>query len=136
MTRRANPSRGEVPEHVVEAIRQICDALPGTVEEPAWTGVRWRTGKHTYAHVVHIENGWPTAYAREAGTPGPADVLTVRAADLDLDALSAIGFPFFRPAWGTTWNPGVLGVILTAATNWDEIAELIGDSHNLYRSTH
>ena len=84
-----------------------------------------------FAHVVHLADGWPPAYARAAGTPGPCNVLTFRSTGLELEALGAIGHPYFRPVWGTRWNPSVAGLVLDATTDWDEVAELVTDSYCL-----
>ena len=112
---------------VVARIGTICLALPETVEEDAWVGVRWRIGTKTFAHVVPIEGGAPAAYATAAGTNGPATVLTFRSAGDELETLTAIGPPFFKPVWFRD----IVGLVLDDITDWDEVAELLTESYCL-----
>jgi hypothetical protein len=79
--------------------------------------------------LVAIADGWPPAYARAAGTDGPAVVLTFQSSGEELQALSNVGHPFFRPPW----RPGIVGVFVdaTGATDWVEIAELVIESYCL-----
>ena len=116
----------EVPVDYVDRLRSMCLALPEAYEEAAWVGTRWRVRKRTFAHVVHIESGWPPAYARAAGVDA-ADVLTFRSAGEELEVLSAVGRPFFRPPWA----PGVVGMLLDDATEWDEVSELVIESYRV-----
>ena len=61
-----------------------------------------------------------------ATTPnGSAISMTFRSSGPELDALSRSGHPFFRPGWGTN----VVGMVLDADTDWDEVAELITESY-------
>lgn len=96
--------------------------MPEAVEESAWVGTRWRIRRHTFAHVLTIEDGWPAADARAAGTDGT--VLTFRATGAELDALSNAGRPFFKPQWFRD----IVGMVLGAETCWDEVGELVTDS--------
>ncbi len=121
----------DVPPAILDELRAICAGLPQALEEPAWAGTRWRIGTRTFAHVLMVVGGWPPVYARAIGNDGPACVLTFRSAGDDLEALTAIGDPFFRPVWGTRWTPHVMGTTITADTDWDEIAELITESFRL-----
>ncbi len=70
--------RGDAAPEIVAELRSVCLALPQAYEEDAWVGTRWRVRTRTFAHVVAIDGGWPRAYARAAGTVGPATVLTFR----------------------------------------------------------
>jgi predicted DNA-binding protein (MmcQ/YjbR family) len=115
-----------VSDHV-ERVRAICLALPGVVEEQAWVGTRWVVRKKNFAHVVDIVDGHPPAYAEAAGT-ADATVLTFRAPPDELDALRHAGPPFFKPVWFTD----IVGLVLDDATDWDEVAELVTDSHHLF----
>lgn len=117
----------EIPSGVLAEIRSACQGLPDAHEEPAWVGTRWRIGKHTFAHVVRIENGWPPAYARAAGTDGPVIVLTFQSSGQELDAFGNVGYPFFRPVW----RPGIVGMVLDADVDWDEVKELVVESYCL-----
>jgi hypothetical protein len=116
-----------VPPEIVTRLSAACLALPETYEEPAWTGTGWRVRGRTFAHVVRIESGWPPAYARAAGTDGPATVLTFRSSGGELEALSHMGHPFFRPRWA----PDVVGMVLDADVDWSEVAELVTESYRV-----
>jgi hypothetical protein len=121
------PARDDVPADVVASLRAVCLALPGAHEEPAWVGTRWRVRRRTFAHVLTIDGGWPPAYARAAGTDGPAVVLTFESAGDELEALARVGRPFFKPPWRGT----VVGLELVDRIDWAEVAELITESHRL-----
>lgn len=112
-------------------MRAICRTLPETREQPAWTGVRWTIRKQSFAHLVHIEDGWPPAYARAAGSDGPLTVLTVRASGMLFETLRTTGGPYFAPVWGTRWEPKVIGRKLTGRFDRDEIAVIITESYRL-----
>ncbi len=115
----------EVPHHIVTRLRQTCLALPDAYEEAAWTGTRWRIRKQTFTHVVTIDDGWPPAYVAAAGSAGPLTVMTFQSAGEELEAFSRIGHPYFRPRW----RPNIVGLILDADTDWDEVAELVTESY-------
>ncbi len=115
----------DVPITVLDRLRAVCLALPEAHEEAAWAGTRWRIRTKTFAHVVMIDGGWPPAYAHAAGTDGPLVVLTFRSSGPELDALAHAGDPFFKPPW----FPDIVGVAVTDATDWKEIAELVTESY-------
>ncbi len=115
----------DVPAEIVDELRPVCLALPDAYEEEAWVGTRWRVRKKTFAHVVTINAGWPPAYSRAAGTDGPAVVLTFRSSGPELEALSSIGEPFFRPPWA----PNIVGMLLDSSVDWSEVAELVTESY-------
>jgi hypothetical protein len=128
---RMSPRRGDAPAKVLARVRAICAKLPDAREEVAWAGTRWTIRKKNFAHVVHIEDGWPPAYAKAAESDGPLDVLTFRVdAGLD-DVLRTAGGAFFRPVWGTQWGTKVAAVRLGARTDWKELAMLITESYRL-----
>lgn len=106
------------------AVRGICLALPETYEEQAWVGTRWRVRSRTFAHVLEILDGTPPAFARAAGTTGPAHVLIFRSSGIELDALSARS-GFFAPGWG----PQIIGMLLDESVDHAELGELITDSY-------
>jgi hypothetical protein len=110
----------------LDRVRAICLALPEAVEEQAWVGTRWVIRKKNFAHVVDIVGGHPPAYAEAAGSDD-ATVLTFRCPPDDLDALTHAGPPFFKPVW----FPDIVGLHLTDATDWTEVAELVTDSYRL-----
>jgi hypothetical protein len=119
------PDRAEVAPEIVARLRSICRGLPDVREEEAWVGTRWRVRTKTFAHVLTITDGWPPAYARAASTDGPATVLTFRSRGPELEALGAVGPPFFRPVW----HPEAVGMVLADEVDWDEIAELLTESY-------
>jgi len=103
----------------------MCLGLPEAYEEPAWVGLRWRIRTHTFAHVLRVEAGWPPAYARAAGTDGPATLVTFRSPGSERDELRSRGHPFFLPVW---W-PDAAGLLLEGDVDWDEVAELLTESY-------
>jgi hypothetical protein len=104
----------DVPADVLRQLRTVCLGLPDAYEEPAWAGTRWCVRRRTFAHVLTPD-----------GPTGPHTVMTFRAADDELDVLSAIGHPFFRAGWGSN----VMGMVLDGDTDWDEVAELVTESY-------
>jgi hypothetical protein len=119
------PDREEVAPELVAKVRSVCLALPEAYEEQAWVGTRWMIRKKNFAHVLHIDAGWPPAYARAADTDGPVTVMTFRSSGPELDALTDIGHPFFKPVWWTD----IVGMVLEPGTDWDEVAELVTESY-------
>jgi hypothetical protein len=115
----------DVPSAVVGRLRPLCLGLPETYEQAAWVGVRWRVRRHTFAHVLTIEAGWPPAYARAAGSDGPATVVTFRCPGSERDELRSRGEPFFVPEW---W-PDAAGMRLDGDVDWAEVAELLTESY-------
>ncbi len=122
--------RPDVPARRVARVRAIARRLPEVGEERAWVGTRWTIRRRTIAHVVHVEGGWPPAYARAFASAGPIDVLTVRGDAMQVDALRGDD-RYVLPAWGTRWGSKVIGVVLDAATDWAAVAMLIGASYRL-----
>jgi hypothetical protein len=88
-------------------------------------GTRWRIRTRTFAHVLMVDAGWPPAYARAAGSDGPISVLTFRSSGAELDALTNAGPPFFKPGW----FPDIVGMVLDADVDWDEVTELVTESY-------
>jgi hypothetical protein len=117
--------RADVLPEIVAKLRSVCVALPEAYEEQAWVGTRWRIRKRTFAHVLMIDSGWPPVYARAAGSDGPISVMTFRSSGPELEALRNASHPFFKPLW----PPNLVGMVLDAGTDWDEIAELITESY-------
>jgi hypothetical protein len=67
-----------------------------------------------YAHVLTVDF-----------VEGPVTVMTFRSSGPELDALRGAGHRFFRPAWGA----GLVGLVLDADVNWDEVTELVVESY-------
>lgn len=105
-------------------VRRLCLALPETYEEQAWVGTRWRIRGRTFAHLLDIRDGAPPAFAKAAGTDGPAHVLIFRSRGTELDALSN-RHGFFAPGWG----PEIIGMKLDASVDRVELGELITESY-------
>ena len=133
MTRLASTQRAgqrddrhlEVGLDVIAKLRLVCLDLPDAYEESAWAGTRWMVRKKNFAHVLMVDGGWPPAYARAAGTDGPATVLTFRSSYPALDAPCFARPPFFRPMW---W-PNILGMVIDADVDWDDVAALLKRSY-------
>jgi hypothetical protein len=121
------PERQVVAPVILARLRTVCGSLPEVREEQAWVGTRWRIRTRTFAHVLAIADGWPPAYARAAATDGPATVVMFRSAGPELAALIGAGPPFF----GTQWRADEVGLAVSAATDWDEVAELVTESYCL-----
>ena len=119
--------RRDVPPGIVAELRSICLGLPEAYDEAAWVGTRWRIRKRTFAHVLKIDSGWPPVYARAAGEPGPLTVMTFRSSGGELAALGSMGRPFFKPLWPSD----IVGMVLDAQTDWEEVSELLLESYCL-----
>lgn len=117
--------RAQVPEEIVAKLRAICLALPAAYEESAWVGTRWKIGRHNFAHVVAIDAGWPPAYAKAAGLPGPLVVVTFRVPQSKLETAQFTRRPYFKPVW---W-PDIAGMAIDAGTDWDEVGMRLTDSY-------
>ncbi|MCW2751453.1 MAG: hypothetical protein JWR83_2563 [Aeromicrobium sp.] len=117
---------GHVPPEILDRLSPICLGLPEAYEEPAWTGLRWRVRKRTFAHVRTIEPSEASAHARVAAARGdrPMTLMTFRAPAEELDALANAGPPYFRAGWGRD----VVGLVFSGRTDRDEVAELLTDS--------
>ena len=120
-------SRIEPDGEVVARIATTALALPATYEEDAWTGVRWRIRGRTFAHVLVAQEGYRSSYRSATGIAAPTTVLTFRARGDDVLALERSGHPFYKPPW----SPTVVGMVIAADTDWEEVAELVTESYRL-----
>ena len=102
--------RPEVPLEWVERLRPLLD-FPECEEQAAWTGVCWRVGNATVAHVF--------------GGEDQLFRITFRADPDEVMALEHLGPPYFRASWGRN----VVGLLLDDDTDWGELAELLTDSY-------
>jgi hypothetical protein len=118
-------TRPQAPPEIVARLRAACLALPEVEEQPAWVGTRWRVRRHTVAHVLMVDAGWPPAYARALASNGPACVMTCRSPLPQLDAYAYTWEPFFRPVW----FPDIVGLRLDEHSDWDEVVGLIRASY-------
>ena len=103
----------EVPDHVIDELRAICEHLPDAYEERAWVGVRWRVRKRTFAQVLTV--------AEQGADPNV--VLSFRSEGEELEVLTRTGPPFF-----VLWGENGLGLVIDDDTDWDEVRELVTDS--------
>lgn len=118
------PRRVEPAPDVVRRLSTIALALPDAYEEDAWTGVRWRVRKKTFAHVMVAQEGYESAYRDLTGDPEQRTVLTFHATGDELLALTHASLPFYKPPWSAT----VIGLVLGEGTDWAEVAELVTES--------
>ena len=110
--------RPEVPRELAARVHLIVSALPETYQEDAWVGVRWRVGGATVAHLF--------------GGEDQLFRLTLRGQPSDVAAFENLGEPYFRAGWGTN----VIGMIIDADTDWDEVAELLIESYCIMAPGH
>ncbi|EFQ82514.1 hypothetical protein HMPREF0063_11723 [Aeromicrobium marinum DSM 15272] len=103
--------RPDVPTALLERLRPLLAGLPELHEESAWTGIRWRVGQATVAHVFGGEDQLFRVMFRAA----PDEVM----------AFEHLGAPYFRAGWGHD----VVGVVVGDHTDWDELGELLTDSY-------
>lgn len=113
------------PHEILAKLRLVCLDQPEACEEEAWAGTRWMVAKKNFAHVLMIDEGWPPAYARAAASVGPLCVLTFRISAAATGALRFERPPFFRPVW----CPNIVGLVLGANADWDEVAALLTKSY-------
>jgi YjbR len=107
----------DVPAALVARLRSVCLGLPESVEKQAWAGTQWRIRDRMYAHILTVDF-----------VDGPVTVMTFRSSGPELDALHGAGQPFFRPAWGAN----LVGMVVDADVNWDEVAELVIESYCVF----
>ena len=117
----------EVPREVLDRVRLVCTELPEVNEEQAWEGTRWSIRGKNFAHVLVIVGGKPAAYARAAGTRGPACVLTFRLGKEHCAAARFRRAPYFRPVWFAN----IAGLQLDENSDWDEIEDLLRASYRV-----
>src|SRR5689334_13682283 len=117
---RIEPSRDVVARVATTAL-----ALPEAYEEDAWTGIRWRVRKKTFAHVLVAQEGYTSAFRDVTGVTEPTTVLTFHSSGGELMALAHAGPPFYKPPW----SPTVVGMVLDHDTDWDVVAELVTESY-------
>ncbi|GAA5162934.1 hypothetical protein GCM10023341_15730 [Ornithinimicrobium tianjinense] len=104
-------ARPEVPEEWVQRCDHVLAALPRCRAEAAWTGVRWRVGNATVAHIF--------------GGEDQRFRIVLRAEPDEVLAFEAMGEPYFRAGWGTD----VVGLVIDDTTDWDEVEELLVASY-------
>ena len=100
--------------------------MPETYEEPAWVGTRWRVRTRTFAHLLVVEDGWPKAYSRAAGTDGPATVPTSGPPGPSWRRCGVPGSVFPTP-----WRDDEVGLVLDGSGDWAEVSELLAESYRV-----
>jgi YjbR len=110
--------RPDPPLAWVERIGAVLTAFPDCVQVPAWTGVSWRVGAATVAHLF----GGEDQLVRIVFRAEPDEVM----------ALQHLGPPYFKASWGTN----VVGLVLDEDSDWDELAELLTDSYCVQAPAH
>jgi hypothetical protein len=105
--------RPPVPAAWVRRLGDLLQRFPECVEQEAWTGISWRVGNATVAHVF--------------GGEDQLFRITFRAEPDEVMAFEHLGPPYFRAAWGRN----VVGLVLDEDTDWEELAELLTDSYCL-----
>jgi hypothetical protein len=117
----------DVPKAILDRLRLTCLDLPEANEEAAWVGTRWVVAKKNFAHVLMLAAGWPPAYARAAGSDGPACLLTFRCAQPSVTVPRFARAPFFRPPW----FPNIVGMFIEDNTDWDDVSALLTASYRV-----
>ena len=103
----------DVPAAVVARLRSLCLGLPESVEKQAWAGTQWRIRDRMYAHVLTVDF-----------VDGPVTVMTFRSSGPELDAFVARAIRSSGPR-----GAGLVGLVLDADVNWDEVTELVIESY-------
>ncbi len=117
--------RPEPDARLVARVAEVALPLPEAYEEDAWTGVRWRVRKRTFAHVQALHHA--DAVERLGITDGrTVTVVTLRSTGEERAALSAIGPPYLP-----SWADDVVAVVLDDDTDWRELGELVAESYRL-----
>jgi hypothetical protein len=115
------------PEADVVARLSATALAPDAYEEDAWTGVRWRIRAKTFSHVMVAQPGFESSLRDITGIADPTTVLTFHATGEELLALAHSGLPFYKPPW----SPTIVGMVIEADTDWDEVADLVTESYRL-----
>lgn len=110
--------RPDVPTVVIARLAAILSRFPECVQTDAWTGVAWRVGKASVAHVF----GGEDQLFRVVFRAEPHEVM----------AFQHLGAPYFKASWGSN----VVGIVLDERTDWEELAELLTDSYCVQAPQH
>ena len=102
----------------LERLRAVCLSLPDAVEKVAWGDPTWRVGDRIFAmQKGNYEGGRPSVWLK--APPGGQELL-----------IGAAPERFFVPPY--LGHKGWIGVWLDGPTvDWEELADLIEDSHGL-----
>lgn len=123
----------DIPKAWLKKARTIALALPEATEIETWGHPTFRVrnkifvGLGTGAGDVDFV---PDGAKQESANTAEGELVTsmsMKAAPGEQPSLLAEGFPFFMPKY--VGSKGWIGIIITAETDWDEVAELIADSY-------
>jgi len=104
----------DLPADIAARLETIRKTLPETTVRTMSTGrPLWRIRGNTFAWLASEVRGDRTI-----------TTVTFRAEGLELDALLHVGHPFYAG-----WGGGLIALVLDDDTDWDEVAELLGDSY-------
>jgi YjbR len=123
----ARRDRLEPDADMIDRVRAAALALPETLEEDAWTGVRWRIRTKTFAHIMVAQLGFESSFRDITGVADPTTVLTFHATGDELLALVHAGLPFYKPPW----SPTIVGMVVDGQTDWAEVGELVTESYRI-----
>ena len=107
------------PEVALKRMQAIVARLPDVEQSDNPPGCYFLVRRKIFAQVATvIDHGRPVTMVAFRPDPG------------ERDALLAIGHPYFsRGPWDD--RLGRIAILVEAATNWDEITELVTDSYRL-----
>jgi hypothetical protein len=111
-----------VPEDIFERVRTVCLALPEVTVRVDLSLVRTRSTAHSF-DIRRRSFCLLVAWEGPAGQPVP--LLVLRAGPQEREALLATGHPFHPSRAGGDR----VSVVLTDATDWEEIRELVTESY-------
>lgn len=106
----------DVPDEIVERLRDMLLALPDVHEQTAWKGTRWRVRNTTFASVIAID--FEDDGRRRV-------VVAFHSSGEEYEVLCRAGPPFLVLGWGRK----ALGMVLDGDTDWDEVRELLTESY-------
>jgi hypothetical protein len=114
----------EIPEDIVGRVRTLCLALPEVTVRVDYSLTRTRSTALSF-DIRRRSFCLLVAVVKPTGKTLP--LLVLRADPDEREALLSNGHPFFAPRAG----PGRIGVLLTEATDWEEIRELVTESYRV-----
>jgi hypothetical protein len=107
----------EVPRSIARRVERICSKLPETTCRVDRWAYSFEIRRRPFCHLIAPDDGCGRAVPMLVVRPDPAE----------REALVAIGHPYFASRSG----PDRIGVILSAATDWEEMRELITESYRI-----
>lgn len=102
----------------VEKVRRLSLALPQATEKEAWNTPTFRVGGKMFAMIAEGHHGEGGLSVWCKAPPGVQEVLVGAAPER-----------FFVPPY--VGHNGWIGVLLTGDVDWEELAELLADAHQM-----